>query len=259
MSFDDKVILITGAGSGIGADASRHLAKLGGKIVLVDLNEPNLLQVEDEIKKSGYAAPLVIVADVTTDCERIISETIEHFGKLNVLVNNAGIVNYDTVNNVHLPEFDRVFDINVKSVVKLTQLAVPHLQKTKGNVVNISSVAALQSEPNLLSYSMSKAAINQFTKCTALDLAPFGIRVNSVNPSAIRTPIFEKVGLTAEQVDNFFEKIKSNYPVGRVGEVSDTSAGIAYLASDSASFLTGVLLPVDGGALLGGCTLNSNK
>lgn len=146
MSFEDKVILITGAGSGIGADASRHLAKLGGKVALVDRNEKYVLEVAQQIREAGHQTPLVIVADVTVDAERIINETIKHFGKLNVLVNNAGIVKYDNVTNVRMDEFDRMFDINVRSVVKLTQLAVPYLQKTKGNIVNTASIAALQCE-----------------------------------------------------------------------------------------------------------------
>jgi len=258
MSFEDKVILITGAGSGIGADASRHLAKLGGKIALVDRNEKGLLEVAAEIKEAGYQTPLVIVADVTVDAESIINETINHFEKLNVLVNNAGIVKYDNVTTVQMDEFDRIFDINVRGVIKLTQLAVPYLQKTKGNIVNTASIAALQCEPNMMSYSISKAAINQFTKCVALDLAPLGIRANAINPSAIRTPIFGTVGLSSQQIECVLETIKNMYPVGRVGEVSDTSAAIAYLASDSASFLTGVLLPVDGGALLAKSALQTN-
>lgn len=146
MSFEDKVILITGAGSGIGADASRHLAKLGGKIALVDRNEKNVSEVAEQIRKAGYETPLVIVADVTSDAERIINETIKHFEKLDILVNNAGIVLYDNVNNVKMSEFDRIFDVNVRSVVTLTQLAIPHLEKTKGNIVNTSSIAALQCE-----------------------------------------------------------------------------------------------------------------
>lgn len=259
MSFEGKVILITGAGSGIGADASRQLAKLGGEIALVDQNEKNVLEVAEQIKQAGSITPLVIVADVTKDAERIINETINHFHKLNVLVNNAGIVLYDNVDTVKISDFDRIFDINVRSVVTLTKLAVPHLEKTKGNIVNTSSVAALQCEANMMSYSMSKAAINAFTKCIALDLASKGIRANAINPSAIRTPIFETVGLSSKEIENILASIKANYPVGRVGEVSDTSSAIAFLASDSASFLTGVSLPVDGGALLGGHSLQRDK
>ncbi len=146
MIFEDKVIIVTGAGSGICADASRHLAKLGGKIALVDRNKKNVLDVAEQIKNSGLPIPLAIVADVTTGAERIVNETIEHFGKLNVLVNNVGIGQFDNITDVQMDKFDLIFDVNVRSVVKLTQLAVPHLKKTKGNIVNTSSIAALQSE-----------------------------------------------------------------------------------------------------------------
>lgn len=110
-----------------------------------------------------------------------------------------------------------------------------------------------------MSYSMSKAAITQFTKCIALDLAPLGIRANAINPSLIKTPLLDTVGFSAEDIENLLESVKANYPVGRAGEVSDTSAAIAYLASDSASFITGVSLPVDGGALLAKSALQTNK
>ncbi len=110
-----------------------------------------------------------------------------------------------------------------------------------------------------MSYSMSKAAISQFTKNIALDLASFGIRANAIHPAAIRTPILETLGLSSEQIESLFELVKANYPVRRVGEVSDTSVAIAYLASDSASFLTGVLLPIDGGALLTGNAVPTNE
>lgn len=253
MNFDGKVVLVTGASSGIGADAARQFAKLGANVAIVGRNEERLNEVAEQIKQSGAAASLSIVADVTKDSERIVNETIKHFGKLNVLVNNAGIAGQDSVDVANLSEFDRILDTNVRSVITLTKLCVPHLEKTKGNVVNVSSVAGLKPIPSVMSYCMSKAALDQFTKCSALDLAPKGIRVNSVNPAMIRTPIFEKFGATSEQIQQALDGAKSRYPLGRVGEVSDTSASIAFLADEkSASFLTGILLPVDGGAMVGG-------
>jgi len=249
MSFTGKVIIVTGASSGIGADAARHLAKLGGQLSLVGRNKDLLNGVADEIRNSGSSVPpLVIVADVTKDAERIINQTVKHFGKLDVLVNNAGIAGIagsDSINNFDVTQFDNILNTNLRAVAILTALAVPHLEKTKGNIVNISSVAGMKSLPATLSYGMSKAALDQFTKCVALDLAPKGIRVNSINPAAIRTPIFGKIGWTSSQVEEF----AATHPIGRIGEVSDTSDAIAYVASDSASFITGILLPVDGGWL----------
>lgn len=256
MSFNGLVVLITGASSGIGADAARYLAKLGAKVSIVGRNEKRLNEVAKEIEQSGALTPFQIVADVTKDAKRIVDETIKHFdGKLDVLVNNAGIVIQDTVETANLAEFDRIFDTNVRSIITLTQLCVPHLEKTKGNVVNVSSIAGLKAVRNVMTYCMSKAALDQFTKCSALDLAPKGIRVNSINPSVIRTPIFDTVGIPSEIAEQMFSEFKKRYPVGRVGDVSDTSAAIAFLADNkSASFVTGTLFAVDGGALVAGVT-----
>lgn len=175
MSFNGKIVLITGA-DGIGADAACHLAKLGANVSIVGRNAKHLNQLAEQIESAGSLAPLTIVADVTKDAERIVEETIKHFGQLDVLVNNAGIISQDNAIEANISEFDRVFDTNVRSVITLTKLCVPHLERTKGNVVNISSVAGSKAIPNIMSYSMSKAALDQFTKCASIDLADKGIR-----------------------------------------------------------------------------------
>lgn len=254
MAFEGKVILITGASSGIGADAARHLAKLGASVAIVGRNESQLKEVAEQIKEcESSPKPLVIVADVTKDAERIVDETINEFGKLDVLINNAGIATIDTIIEVDLVNFDRIIDTNVRSVINLTKLCVPHLEKTKGNVLNVSSIAGLKGIRNSMSYCISKAAITQFTKCCALDLAAKGIRVNAIAPSVIRTPIFGKDFIPCEKIERYFAHFEKKYPVGRIGEVSDTSSAISYLADNqTASFLTGVVLPVDGGCMVAG-------
>lgn len=158
----------------------------------------------------------------------------------------------DSIDDFDLSQFDSIMSINLRAVVILTNLAVPHLEKTKGNIINVSSIAGLKARPNRVSYAVSKAALDQFTKCCALDLAAKGIRVNSVNPGAIRTSLTETLGMSKEESNKFYERYKTRYPVGRVGEVEDTSIAIAYLASEKASFLTGILLPVDGGSMVAG-------
>ena len=130
---------------------------MGAQVAIVGRNEVRLNGVANQIKSAGSPAPLAIVADVTKDSQRIVDETIKHFGKLDVLVNNAGVVIQDNVAEIKLSEFDRIFDINVRSVIVLTQLCIPHLEKTKGNVVNVSSVAGLRAVRNVLTYCMSKA------------------------------------------------------------------------------------------------------
>lgn len=251
MSFGGKVVLITGASSGIGADAARHFAKLGAQVVIVGRNASRLNAVADEILKAGGTAPVTIIADVNQESERIINETIERTGQLDVLVNNAGILSpVSEIENLDLADLDRTLNTNLRSLVALTKLSVPHLAKTKGNIVNISSIAALRPRAGLMAYCVSKAAVDQFTKCAALELASKSIRVNSINPGIIKTPIFQAIGIEADGADDYYERSSKAYPLGRVGEVSDTSAAIAFLASDSASFITGDILKVDGGKML---------
>ncbi|XP_055325874.1 uncharacterized oxidoreductase TM_0325-like isoform X2 [Sitodiplosis mosellana] len=234
MSFANKVVLVTGASSGIGAGAAEHLAKKGASVALVGRNERKLNEVCERIKSAGSPTPFVVVADITVDAVRIINETTNHFGQLDILINNAGIQSHNTIENIDLDEYDRIMRTNVRSVIELTKLAVPQLEKTKGNILNVSSSCGLRVKPNLFAYCISKAAVNQLTKSAALDLAPKGF------------------GMSSQQIDEFYAKHSALYPLRRVGEVSDTSAAIEYLVSDHASFITGALLPVDGGALTAG-------
>jgi NAD(P)-dependent dehydrogenase (short-subunit alcohol dehydrogenase family) len=251
MSFTGKVVLITGASSGIGADAAIHLAKLGASVAIVGRNSANLNGVAQQIIANGaLAEPLEIVADVTIDAERIINETIAHFGQLDVLINNAGILEMNSIETCTLDSFDRIMNTNVRSVLALTQLAVSHLEKTKGNIVNVSSVAGSIPVTTALAYCTSKAALDHFTRCVALDLAKKGIRVNSVNPGVIVTPIFKTIGINDEGLEALIKYTAETYPLGRAGAVSDTSKAIEFLAGDNSPFITGHLLNVDGGTLL---------
>lgn len=245
MSLNGKVVLITGAASGIGAETARHLAKLGAKLSLIDLNETQLKGVADEITGAGAFEPLEIIADVTKDAERIINKTNEHFGQLDVLINNAGIAGgYDSVIDFDVRQFDRIMDVNVRSMIVLTNLAVPHLEKTKGNVVNVSSVYGFAAIENFMSYCISKAGVNQFTKCSAVALAPKEIRVNAVNPGITRTAVYTAFG---ESLEDAFEQYKNEYLVKRPGEPSEIAAGIAFLATQP--YVNGIMLPIDGGFL----------
>lgn len=159
-----------------GAHAAESLAKKGASVALVGRNAERLNEVVERIKNAGSPTPLVIVADVTVDAERIINETVNHFGKLDVLINNAGIYSKNSIENIELDEYDRIMNTNVRSVITITKLAVPHLEKTKGNVLNVSSAAGLRVKPDCFAYCISKSALNQLTKSAALDLASKGIR-----------------------------------------------------------------------------------
>lgn len=250
MSFQDKVVIITGASSGIGAATAQLLATRGAQLVLTGRNEANLEKVVAACNSQPNALPsLVITADVTIpdDAERIINQTIERFGRLDVLINSAGIIESGTIETSTLEQYDRVMNTNVRSIFNLTQLAVPYLIKAKGNIVSLSSVCGIRSFPNVLAYNISKAAVDQFTNSVALELAPHGVRVNSVCPGVIVTELHKRGGMDAEVYQKFLENCKSTHALGRAGHVDEVAAAIAFLASDDASFITGVQLPVDGG------------
>ncbi|KMR04536.1 tropinone reductase 2-like protein [Lasius niger] len=248
MSFAKKVILISGAGSGIGAATAQHFANLGAWLSLTGRNRSKLCKVAEQCNLKPYKL-LIVTGDLTNedDVKNIINSTIMHYGRLDVLVNNAGTLELGGIEATSLEQYDRCFNLNVRSVYQLTTLAVPYLIKTKGNIVNVSSVAGLRSFPNFLSYCMSKAALDQFTRCVALDLAHKQVRVNAVNPGVVETDLYLNSGMEKEQVKNFFERCKESHALGRMGDVTEVAKTIAFLASDDASYITGVTLPVDGG------------
>ncbi|CAH3146721.1 unnamed protein product [Porites lobata] len=181
------------------------------------------------------------------DIKALLEATIKHFGKLDILVNNAGIVAKGTIETTSLESFDKVMRINTRAVFYLTSLAVPYLTETKGCVVNVSSVNGMRSFPGVLAYCMSKSAVDQLTRCAALELASKQIRVNSVNPGVITTEIHKRGGMNEEEYQKFLERCKETHALGRPGNVEEVASVIAFLASSDASYMTGASLPVDGG------------
>ncbi|XP_052901386.1 3-oxoacyl-[acyl-carrier-protein] reductase FabG-like [Anopheles moucheti] len=249
MDFTGKVVLITGASSGIGEGTAIYFAKFGASLALTGRNEANLKKVGDACEAASKNKPLLIVADVTKeeDNKRVLEEIVAKYAKLDVLVNNAGILGNGSIENTSLQQYDELMNTNVRGVYHLTMLAVPLLIKTKGNIVNLSSVAGNRSFPGILAYSMSKAAIDQFTRCTALELAPKQVRVNAVNPGVIITDIHKRGGMDEESYAAFLKKCEQTHALGRPGVAEEVASTIAFLASDGASFITGVTLNVDGG------------
>ncbi|KAL5284601.1 hypothetical protein ACFFRR_006728 [Megaselia abdita] len=248
MKFSGKVAVITGASSGIGAATAELFAKEGASLALVARNTENLKLTGEECKKGNpNAEVLLITADVTKDVERIVKETLEKFGKINILVNNAGILAYGGILETDVEVLDSMLNTNLRSVYHLTKLVAPHLIETQGNIVNVSSIAGLRSFAGSITYGISKAALDQLTRCCSLDLAPKKVRVNSVNPGVVVTDIFKKSGMTEEEHNAYLERSKGTHAMGRVGHVTEVASTIAFLASDEASFITGALVPVDGG------------
>lgn len=178
--FLGKVVLITGASSGIGAETAVHFAVLGAHLAIAGRNMASLRVVENNCLKATADTGCetckikLLQGEMTNDddVKRILDETLQYFGKLDILVNCAGILETGTIETTDVKQYDRVFDINVRSIYHLTNLAVPHIIKTKGNIVNVSSVNGIRSFAGVLAYCMSKSALDQFTQCTALELAP---------------------------------------------------------------------------------------
>lgn len=246
MNFAGKVVIVTGASSGIGAATAIFLSKLGAKLSLTGRNVENLQKVSKNCEPNTTFS---VTADLTkeADIEKIVKETVDHYGQIDVLVNNAGIIETGTIENTTLGQYDRLMNTNVRSIYYLTMLAVPHLLKTKGNIVNVSSVNGIRSFPGVLAYNVSKASVDQFTRCVALELAPKGVRVNCVNPGVILTELQKRGGLNDEQYAAFLQRSKETHALGRPGKPDEVAATIAFLASDLASNITGASVPVDGG------------
>ncbi|XP_028039741.1 uncharacterized protein LOC114250175 [Bombyx mandarina] len=252
MEFGEKVVLITGASSGIGAATAIHFSKLSAQLVLVGRKENNLRRIALYCEKSKGIKPFTITADVTDDgdTQRIINETIEQYGKLDVLINNAGVIGMGGIKNSTMETYDDVMSTNLRSVYRLTMLAVPHLIQTKGCIVNLSCIAGTKPSTMALAYNISKAALDHFTKCVALELAPDGIRVNSVNPGFVKTNLLKGIGLTEDQLELFVKNVVGNMPLKKPVESDEVAALIAFLSSDKAKSITGSIYVIDGGSLL---------
>ncbi|XP_018584162.1 uncharacterized protein LOC108920120 isoform X2 [Scleropages formosus] len=248
-SLRDKVAIVTGASSGIGAATSVLFAKLGARLVLNGRDLGSLTNTAQQCGECGAVEPLLVPGDLTDEemVKMLVEQTISRYGRLDVLVNSAGILTMGSIETTDLAQYDKVMNINVRSVYHLTQLCVPHLIQTKGSIVNVSSVNGQRSFPGVLAYCMSKSAIDQFTRCTALELASKQVRVNSVCPGVIITEVHRRAGLDEEQYAKFLERCKETHALGRPGKVEEVASAIAFLASDAASFITGINMPIDGG------------
>lgn len=252
MDFNDKVVLITGASSGIGAATAIYFSKLSAKLVLVGRKEANLKRIALYCEKTKGLKPLPITADVTeeSDTERIINTTIEHYGKLDVLINNAGVIGMGGIKNSSLEIYDKVMSTNLRAVYQMTMLAVPHLIKTKGSIVNMSCIASTKPSTMALAYNISKAALDHFTKCIALELASDGVRVNSINPGFVKTNLLKDIGLNEDQLALFIKNVVGNIPLKKPVEGDEVAALVAFLASDKAKSITGSIYIIDGGSVL---------
>ena len=243
-----KVVIITGASSGIGRASALLFANRGATVVAVGRNEKELVSLGRSVKsKNGSIKPHLADMTQMSQLERIASETVFNHGQIDVLVNSAGIIMNGTIETTKLDDWDKMFQINLRSVFVLTQKCVPHLIETKGNIVNVSSVAGSRSFPNILAYGVSKAALDQMTRCSALELASKGVRVNAVNPGVVVTNLHKRGGMDEGAYDAFLERSKETHPIGRAGTPQEVAELIHFLESDKASWITGSTYQIDGG------------
>ena len=242
MEFEGKVAVVTGATSGIGMAAARKLAAQGAKVAAAGRRKEVLPKVAAPNIKT-YAVDLVDERQTEAFAKSVLND----FGGVDVLVNAAGIIASGTVENTRLEDYDLMMNINVRSVFHLTQLVLPSLIDRKGNIVNVSSVTGLRAFPNVFAYCVSKAAVDQLTRCAALELAPKGVRVNAVNPGVVRTNLHRNSGMNDDAYAAFVERSKTTHPIGRIGEPEEIAELILFLASTRAEWITGATYSIDGG------------
>ena len=240
--FIDKVIVVTGAGSGIGEATARRFSQEGACVVLSDRNKDKLEKVAADLPEDRT---LVCTADVSSfkDMEVLIAKAVKKFGGLHVLVSNAGVAKMGTVVSGKFEDWEKTMAVNVNGVFYGARAAMPHLIRSRGCIVNVASVSGLGGDWGFAFYNTSKGAVVNLTRAMALDHGKDGVRVNSVCPSLTLTPMTEDVKNNPQTMARFNERIA----LGRGAQPSEIAAAVAFLASDDASFITGVNLPVDGG------------
>jgi len=248
MLLANKVAIVTGASSGIGRASAFAFSREGAAVVAVGRARTALDEVVAAIQAGGGRAAAV-AADVTADDapERIVRETCDHFGGIDVLVNAAGIIGSGSIDDTTDEMWDVMLDINVRAPFRLLRAAVPHLLARRGAVVNVSSVTGLRAFPGILSYCVSKAAVDQLTRCVALELAARGVRVNAVNPGVVVTNLHRRSGMKEEQYAAFLERSCETHPLGRPGAAHEIAELILFLASDRSGWMTGETISIDGG------------
>ncbi len=238
--------IVTGGASGFGAEIARAYAREGAKVVIFDLNADGAKKVADEIGDSAIAHGGSVASKA--DVDAAVKLAVDRFGKLDVVVNNAGwTFRNKPMLEVTEEEFDRVFDVNVKAIFHMTNACVPVMRRQKsGRIINIGSTAGVRPRPGLTWYNASKGAVNLMSKSMAVELAPDGIRVNCIAPVMGETGLLEAFMGVPDTPENR-AKFIGTIPLGRMSRPSDIANACVYMAGEESEFLTGVILPVDGG------------
>jgi len=248
--LEGKAAIVTGSNSGIGEGIALMFAKEGANVTVTGRNPAEVERVAAECRKHGVKV-VHIAGDITSDVirKKLVQDTLSAFGKIDILVNNAGLIApTGDILDLNYESFDIIHNINLRSVYHLTGLCIPHLVKTKGNIVNISSVAGIKNSKGSAAYSISKAGLDMLTRCFAEELAPHQVRVNGVNPGGFITGF--RRNMPKEKLDEVHTTLAARHALGRVGEIDELANFVTFLASNEASFMTGINTACDGGFLL---------
>ena len=242
--FEEKVVVVTGAGTGIGRAVAQRFAKEGAKVLILGRTEKTLQETAEADEDISY-----VVADIEKDedIEKVVDVIKKKFGRLDILVNNAGWAPVTPFSDVRMDEYDKVFGINVRALVNMTLHMLPMLKEAKGNVINMSSVICKNHLLNMSMYAGTKAAVEIFTQIWAKELAPEGVRVNAIGVGSIETPIYGKTELSDSGIKEHIEKITKAIPQGPFGKPEDIAAVAAFLSSYEAGCITGSIYGIDGG------------
>jgi NAD(P)-dependent dehydrogenase (short-subunit alcohol dehydrogenase family) len=255
MQLEGKVAIITGAGSGIGEAAAKLFVSVGAKVIIADWNEAEANRVASEINQlyPKQSSALAVKTDVSSEQEvkALVQQTLAAYDSIDILFNNAAVVLPKELEDITEAEWTRTLDINLKSVYLMIKYCIPEIRKSRGSIVNMSSLSGLLGQKQNPVYSATKGAIIAMTKALALDYAKDGVRVNCICPAGVLTPLLEEwIGQQPDPTATV-QALIDMHPLGRCATTEEIAQAALYLASNQAYFITGVALPVDGGASLG--------